>query len=103
MKKRLVVALMAWSTVLFTADSWSAGGATLFVQECGHCHRKGGKAAPVNPADKASVVWEKYFARRRHPVDFEKTFSPEELDSILRYLKSHAADSDQPAVAVIPN
>ncbi|OCC15420.1 hypothetical protein DBT_1167 [Dissulfuribacter thermophilus] len=72
------------------------------MAKCGACHKKGGKAAPVNPADKAGRVWEKYFKRNRHRVDISKNISTEELSRIINYLKGHAADSDQPAAAVIP-
>ncbi len=81
--------------------SWSAGR-DLFVAKCGECHKKGGSAVVINPADKAAVVWKKYFKRRRHPVDFSSSISDGQLEEILKYLEEHAADSDQPAEAVIP-
>ncbi len=74
----------------------------LFIQKCAVCHKKGGKAPPVNPADKAAIVWEKYFKRHRHPIDLSKKISSSEMKIIIEYLKSHAADSDQPLEAVIP-
>ncbi|MDA8164622.1 MAG: c-type cytochrome [Desulfobacteraceae bacterium] len=103
MRKRLVLAMAFWWAMALPAAALAADGATLFLQKCGGCHKKGGQAAPVNPADKASVVWDKYFARGRHPVDLAKTMSNQELQSVIQYLKQHAADSDQPAAAVIPN
>ncbi len=57
---------------------------------------------PVNPADKAAIVWNKFFTRGRHNVDFSATISGPDLQLIVQYLQDHAADSDQPAVAVIP-
>ena len=104
MKKRLVMVMAAWcAAMMLPAAGLAADGAALFLQKCGGCHRKGGQAVPVNPADKASVVWDKYFARGRHPVDLAQTLNDQELQSVIQYLKEHAADSDQPAAAVIPN
>lgn len=101
MKRRL--ALSAVLSLAILAPSAMAGdGASMFVEKCGSCHVKGGQAAPVNPADKASVVWGKYFKRGRHAVDFSSTINGEEIATVVEYLKAHAADSDQPAVAVIP-
>ncbi|NOX25909.1 MAG: cytochrome c [Deltaproteobacteria bacterium] len=77
-----------------------AGGDTLFIQKCGNCHKSGGQAAAVNPADKAGRIWQKYFKRGRHPV--EMGISDGDLETIISYLVDHAADSDQPAEAVIP-
>lgn len=82
--------------------SLAADGATLFVQKCGSCHKRGGQATPVNPADKAGIVWKKYFDRGRHPVDLAQTLSDSDMGAVIGYLKDHAADSDQPATAVIP-
>ena len=103
MKKVLMLATVTCCVLVLSTVSLAAGGAALFLQKCGGCHRKGGQAAPVNPADKASIVWDKYFARGRHPVDLAQTMSDRELQSVIQYLKEHAADSDQPAAAVIPN
>lgn len=88
--------------LLLPAAALADDGAALFVQKCGACHMKGGAAAPVNPADKAGVVWEKYFARGRHPEGLSASVSDAELETVIGYLKAHAADSDQPATAVIP-
>ncbi|WP_456433468.1 c-type cytochrome [Thermosulfuriphilus sp.] len=78
------------------------GGQDVFLTKCGSCHRKGGQAPPVNPADKAASVWKKYFRRHRHPVDLENIISSEELQQIVSFLEEHAADSDQPEAALIP-
>jgi len=74
----------------------------LFVAKCGQCHKRGGEAKVLNPADKAGTVWKRYFKRGRHPVDLSGRISKKELSSIVQYLQDHAADSDQPAAAVIP-
>ena len=74
----------------------------LFVEKCGQCHKRGGEAKVLNPADKAGTVWKRFFKRGRHPVDLSSTISKEELSKIIEYLQNHAADSDQPAAAVIP-
>lgn len=103
MKKSLVPVMAVLWVLALPAVGPAADGAAFFLQKCGGCHQKGGQAAPVNPADKASVVWDKYFARGRHPVDLASTLSDQELQSVIQYLKEHAADSDQPAAAVIPN
>ena len=99
--KRLLALAVAVGFGLSVGGAW-AGGKELFVSKCGACHQKGGTAAPVNPADKASTVWQKYFKRGRHPGDLSATISQAELDEIVQFLSSHAADSDQPAAAVIP-
>ncbi|MGV1098336.1 c-type cytochrome [Thiovibrio sp. JS02] len=99
MQKRIVAMVTALSLVL-PSVALAAGGDALFLQSCGACHKKGGQAAVINPADKAGSVWEKYFARGRHPVDI--SLSDADLQSVVAYLTAHAADSDQPAAAVIP-
>lgn len=96
--------LLGLSLALFLTPSvtMASDGAGLFLQKCGHCHKRGGAAAVVNPADKAGVVWEKYFNRGRHPEGLAAAVNETELQAVIQYLKSHAADSDQPAAAVIP-
>lgn len=73
-----------------------------FLDKCGSCHKSGAEAAPVNPADKAGVVWVKYFKRERHPGDLNSTINADEMANIVEFLKNHAADSDHPVAAVIP-
>ncbi len=82
--------------------AWAGGDEAIFVQKCGSCHTKGGDASPVNPADKAGVVWKKYFKRGRHPGDLSTSINEGEMSSILGYLQEHAADSDHPVAAAIP-
>jgi len=92
-------------TLLLLAASlpaWAGDDEAIFVQKCGSCHQRGGQAAPVNPADKAGLVWKKYFKRNRHPVDLSDQISSEEMGAILSYLQTHAADSDHPVAAAIP-
>jgi mono/diheme cytochrome c family protein len=101
MKRGLALSAVL-SLAILAPSVMAADGASMFVQKCGSCHVKGGQAAPVNPADKASVVWGKYFKRGRHPVDFSSTINGNDLAGVVEYLKDHAADSDRPAVATIP-
>jgi mono/diheme cytochrome c family protein len=101
MKWRLALGA-ALSLAMLSTSAMADDGANMFLQKCGSCHVKGGQATPVNPADKASIVWNKFFTRGRHTVDFSQTVSVDDLQVIVQYLKDHAADSDQPAVAVIP-
>jgi len=98
--KKVLIFFMAASLMGLTASEVMAGGDTLFIQKCGNCHKSGGQAAAVNPADKAGRIWQKYFKRGRHPV--EMGISDGDLETIISYLVDHAADSDQPAEAVIP-
>ncbi len=101
MKWRLAFSTAA-AVALLSSAAIAADGASMFKQKCGSCHVKGGQAMPVNPADKASVVWGKYFKRGRHKVDFSGQISGGELATIVTYLQDHAADSDQPEAAAIP-
>ncbi|WP_456386424.1 c-type cytochrome [Desulfolithobacter sp.] len=95
-----------WTVILLalalTLPAWAGDNEAIFVQKCGSCHQKGGQAAPVNPADKAGLVWKKYFKRGRHPVDLTATITDADMASILSYLQDHAADSDHPVAAAIP-
>ena len=86
--------------LLFTCSAFASE--SLFINKCGQCHKRGGEAKVLNPADKAGSVWKRYFKRGRHPVDLSGKISKDELSSIVQYLQEHAADSDQPAAAVIP-
>jgi len=79
-----------------------ATDSTIFINKCGQCHYKGGQAAPVNPADKAGLVWIKYFKRQRHPVPLKKLITRAEMQDILAYLQDHGADSARPIAAAIP-
>jgi cytochrome c5 len=84
------------------SPAYARGDEDTFVRKCGSCHQKGGEAAPVNPADKAGLVWKKYFKRGRHPVDLSEKINDTEMSSILMYLQEHAADSAHPVAAAIP-
>ena len=98
--KKCIILGIAISFALLPATGAMADNTSLFIAKCGSCHKSGGQAASINPADKAGIVWGKYFKRGRHPVDMG--ISDSDLNTIIQYLKDHAADSDQPAMAVIP-
>lgn len=89
------------SAVLFSAPVHAADS-NIFISKCGQCHHLGGQAAPVNPADKAGLVWIKYFKRQRHPVELKELITDAEMQNILEYLQDHAADSERPVAAAIP-
>jgi hypothetical protein len=88
--------------IVFTCPAHGAEPTIIFVNKCGQCHHTGGQAMPINPADKAGLVWIKYFKRQRHPVDLTNTINSSEMKSILQYLQNHAADSERPVAAAIP-
>jgi len=90
------------AVVLLSSTAFAEGDKTLFLEKCASCHRKGGEAEPVNPADKAAIVWEKYFQRGRHRIELSPTVNESELKVLIAYLQAYAADSDRPATAVIP-
>ncbi len=98
--KKVLIFFMAVSLIGLAANEVMAGGDALFIQKCGSCHKSGGQAAVINPADKAGRVWQKYFKRGRHPV--KTGISDNDMTAIISYLTNHAADSDQPEAAVIP-
>ncbi len=100
MMKQVVIGVILLLMVPVCSNAW-AGGRDVFIRECGACHKINGKAQPVNPGDKAAIVWKKYFKRHRHPVDISN-ISSEDMKIILKYLCNHAADSEQPESAVIP-
>ncbi len=101
------VCLIVW-LILVTAgfvcipDADGADGKAAFTRACGQCHHAGGQAAVVNPADKAAIVWDKYFKRQRHPAILSQLISETEMMEIMTYLRNHAADSEQPVSAAIP-
>lgn len=101
MKGRIILSCVVLSVAMFTS-ALAADSTAVFVQKCGVCHKKGADAPPVNPADKAGVVWTKYFQRGRHPVDLASQINDGDMEIILGFLKDHAADSDQPVAAAIP-
>lgn len=100
--KGILLPAVAGCVALAASAAFAGSSPDLFIQKCGACHKRGGEAAPVNPADKAGLVWEKYFKRGRHPVSVSKSMSDDEFGTVLEYLKDHAADSDQPEAAAIP-
>ncbi len=88
--------------LLLLVGNAAASNLDTFLDKCGGCHKKGAEAAPVNPADKAGLVWKKYFKRNRHPVDLSGTINSEEQVKVIAFLENHAADSDHPVAAIIP-
>ena len=102
MKQRLLCVVLAMCFVLSIPAIVAASDLDIFLERCGSCHKNGGKAPPVNPADKAGVVWTKYFARDRHPGDLIESINSEDMATILTFLQNHAADSDHPVAAIIP-
>ncbi len=100
MKNRLIGILA--SAVVLLSTTAIAGDSSLFLMKCGGCHKKGGEAAPVNPADKAGVVWKKFFKRGRHRVELSDHMTSDDLENVIDYLVDHAADSDKPEAAAIP-
>ncbi len=100
MRKRIICAAGVLYLMVGLSSMATAGELDLFLEKCGSCHRDGAEAPPVNPADKAGVVWAKYFKRDRHPGDL--SVSADEMADILKFLQNHAADSDHPVAAVIP-
>jgi mono/diheme cytochrome c family protein len=101
MKQTLAILFMLILLLCTGISMTYANGQDSFINKCGACHKSGGEAAPVNPGDKAAVVWKKYFKRKRHPVELT-AINPDEMQEIISYLRDHAADSDHPASAVIP-
>ena len=99
--KKVSFFLAVLGLLALTGSAWANNNSeALFKEKCGSCHMRGGAAAPVNPGDKAAVVWVKYFKRGRHPVELK--VSEGDLEMIVEYLEEHAADSDQPQMSVIP-
>lgn len=100
MKKSIINLTTGALLGLLVTSAAAADGQSMFLEKCGSCHKSGGKAAVINPADKAGQVWVKYFERGRHPGNMD--IAEGDMKQILDFLTSHAADSDQPATAVIP-
>lgn len=100
MKKKIINLATGALLGLFATAAGAADGQGMFLEKCGSCHKTGGQAAVVNPADKAGQVWAKYFERGRHPVDMG--IAEADLKQVVEFISTHAADSDQPATAVIP-
>ncbi|WP_267928214.1 hypothetical protein [Desulfolithobacter dissulfuricans] len=42
--------------LLFFFAPAAASELDTFLEKCGNCHRQGGQAPPINPADKAGLV-----------------------------------------------
>ncbi len=76
-------------------------GEALFKSKCGSCHKTGGEGPLFSPVKFASSQWERFFAKNKHErkKDISDVVSAGEADAILKYLSSHAADSDLPIAA----
>ncbi len=81
-----------------------AGDEAVFIEKCSSCHGAGKEAKAINPADYAASQWRNYFKRNKHKrkKDISAQVSAADNEVILRYLVSHAADSDHPEIAAIP-
>lgn len=99
---RGIVVLVWLVSVVSVHPVTAADNSQIFIKKCGACHIRGSDVAPINPADKAGVVWVKYFQRKRHPVPLASAISNDEMAVILNYLQEHAADSEVPVAAAIP-
>jgi diheme cytochrome c len=60
--------------------------AKLYVARCGNCH------APYNPHEMTSAMWETQVMMMEVKMQAagQRPLTPDERDSILRYLKGHA-------------
>lgn len=99
--KKIAGTLMASVFLITGINAIAAGDQELFIAKCGACHKKDGPAGVISPGEKAGAVWKKYFERARHPVDISN-ISQADMQKIVDFLVSHAADSEQPAAAIIP-
>jgi mono/diheme cytochrome c family protein len=94
-----------WSCCILTlacaalaGQAHGADGKALFLTRCGICHKSGGEAAAFAPTKYASTQWERFFTANKHAriKDISQSVTADENVAIKDYLKSHAADSDQP-------
>ena len=102
MNKKLLCAALAMCFLFSMPVIVVASNLDIFLERCGSCHKTGGKALAVSPADKAGVVWGKYFKRDRHPGDLHESINSEDMANVLTFLQNHAADSEHPVAAIIP-
>jgi len=80
------------------APAFAADGKTFFINKCGSCHKSGGEASVFAPTKYASTQWERFFQANKHSriKDIGSLLAPDESTAVKDYLKTHAADSDQP-------
>lgn len=94
------------SFVFIFLFTWTvrAGDQDVFIAKCGSCHGSGKEARVINPADYAASQWKNFFKRNKHKrkKDISTQLTAADNEAILKYLMTHAADSDQPEVAAIP-
>jgi len=81
--------------------SYSGDGSAIFQTKCGKCHGSGGSAPAFSPVKYAASQWKRFFDRNKHArkKDISGEISSADLESVKRYLVTHAADSDLPIAA----
>ena len=92
------VSVLAIVIVAGIPAAYAADGKTLFLNKCGSCHKSGGEASVFAPTKYASTQWERFFEANKHAriKDISSMLAPDESSAVKEYLKTHAADSDQP-------
>ncbi len=92
------VCMLAISIAVSTGPAYAADGKTLYITKCGSCHKSGGEASVFAPTKYASTQWERFFQANKHAriKDISSMLAPDESSAVKEYLKTHAADSDQP-------
>ncbi len=92
-----------WITIFILGVSpvYGGPGKEMFAQKCLNCHINSEETEVVNPVDKASMQWRRFFKRHKHNrfKDISELLTPEDKQQILEYLVDHASDSDQPEIA----
>ena len=61
MKKQIITLTTGALLGLLATTAAAADGQGMFLEKCGSCHKSGGQAAAINPADKAGAVWSKFW------------------------------------------
>lgn len=81
-----LIAILASGCKRATLPDAESPAATLYVARCGNCH------APYNPHELTSAMWETQVMMMEVKMQAagQPPLTPDERDSILRYLKSHA-------------
>jgi hypothetical protein len=90
--------MLAIGMAVSAGPACAADGKALYISKCGSCHKSGGTASVFAPTKYASVQWERFFEAGKHNriKDISGMLAPDESSAVKEYLKSHAADSDQP-------
>jgi len=102
-KSCLILVLVFFSGFMFLLPHgvFAGSGEDIFNSKCGSCHGSGGEAPSFSPVKYASSQWERFFKRDKHArkKDISGIVSASDIESISKYLMSHAADSDLPIAA----